>query len=180
MGRRDVPFADTLYIDRSDFMLDPPAKYFRLAPGRSVRLLNAYIITCHEVVHNDEGEVIELKCEYHRETLGGKKCADGRKVKGFIQWVSAQHAIDATVRCYTSLFLSEKPNVKSMEELHAELNKDSLQTFTAKVEPMPSDAAPESVFQFNRVGYFCADRIDHTPDTQQYVFNQTVSLRQGF
>ncbi len=177
MGTRQVPFSRVLYIERDDFREDPPRKYFRLAPGREVRLRYAYFIKCVDVVKDPEtGEVVELRCTYDPETRGGY-APDGRKVRGTIHWVSAQHAHDAEVRLYDRLF--NKPNPAEVEEgqdFTANLNPDSLQVLTGcKVEPSLAGAAPGSIYQFERKGYFCVDVVDSTPE--RLVFNRTVSLR---
>ena len=173
-GWRDVPFTQTLYIDRDDFMLDPPKKYFRLSPGKEVRLLNAYVIRCDEVIRDESGEVCELRCHYDKDTLGGKKPADGRKVKGVIQWVSASYAQEAQVRLYDRLF--NVPNPSAQDDFLQAINPDSLRVLEGvKVEGALTEAEPEAVFQFSRIGYFCADRYDYRAD--QLVFNQIVPLR---
>ncbi len=177
MGTRQVPFSRVLYIERDDFREDPPRKYFRLAPGREVRLRYAYFIKCVDVIKDPEtGEVVELRCTYDPETRGGY-APDGRKVRGTIHWVSAQHAHDAEVRLYDRLF--NKPNPAEVEEgqdFTANLNPNSLQVLTGcKVEPSLAGAEPGSIYQFERKGYFCVDVLDSTPE--HLVFNRTVSLR---
>ncbi len=173
MGRRDLAFSREIYIERDDFTEDPPAKYFRLAPGREVRLRYSYIIKCHAVIKNDAGDVIELHCSHDPETLG-KKPADGRKVKGIIHWVDAGTAVDGRVRLYDRLFTHENPAAK--ENYLEHINPNSLVNVSnAKLEASLSGAAPETVFQFERLGYFCADREQHTRDKP--VFNRTVTLR---
>ena len=171
-GVRQVPFSRELYIERGDFMEDPPRKFFRLAPGREVRLRYGYFITCTNVIKNDAGEVIELRCTYDPETRGGQS-PDGRKVKGTIHWVSARHAVDAEVRLYEHLFTSERPDEEA--DFLSTLNPDSLEVVAnAKVEPSLADARPGERFQFERLGYFAVD-----PDSEpgSTVFNRTVSLR---
>ena len=171
-GARKVPFSRELYIERGDFMEDPPKKFFRLAPGREVRLRYGYFITCTEVVKNDAGEIVELRCTYDPETRGGQS-PDGRKVKGTIHWVSARHAVDAEVRLYEHLFTSERPDEEA--DFLSTLNPDSLEVVAnAKVEPSLADARPGERFQFERLGYFAVD-----PDTGpgSPVFNRTASLR---
>ncbi len=170
MGTRTVPFSRELWIDQDDFRENPPPKYFRLTPGAEVRLRYAYIVKCTGVVHNDRGEVIEVRCTYDPATRGGS--AD-RKVKGTIHWVSVQHALPAEVRLYDTLFLTPKPDED--EDWKARVNPRSLERLTTcYVEPALANAAPASRYQFERTGYFCVDP-DTTPD--HLVFNRTVSLR---
>ena len=170
MGTRAVPFSRELWIDRDDFREEPPKKYFRLAPGAEVRLRYAYIVKCTGVVHNDRGEVVEVRCTYDPATRGGS--AD-RKVKGTIHWVSAPHALPAEVRLYDTLFLSPKPDED--EDWKARVNPSSLERLTdCYVEPALAVAAPGNRYQFERTGYFCVDP-DTTPG--HLVFNRTVSLR---
>jgi glutaminyl-tRNA synthetase len=176
MGTRRVPFSRVLYIDRNDFLEDPPRKYFRLAPGREVRLRSAYFIVCVDVVKDQAtGEVVELRCTYDPATRGGDS-PDGRKVKGTLHWVSAQHALPAEVRLYESLFAVEEPGSPTEERSLGEaLNPDSLTVLTGcRVESSLAGAAPGSRYQFEREGYFCVDP-DSTPET--LVFNRTVTLR---
>ncbi|MGD9302278.1 MAG: glutamine--tRNA ligase/YqeY domain fusion protein [Desulfobacterales bacterium] len=176
-GTRKVPFSRELYIERDDFMEDPPRKFFRLAPGREVRLRYAYFITCVDVVKNpDTGEVIELHCTYDPETRGGD-APDGRKVKGTLHWVSARHAIDARVRLYDHLFTKENPNeVEEGKDFTAYLNPNSLEILDdCKIEPSVARAAPASRCQFERLGYFCVDPKDSLPEAP--VFNRTATLR---
>ena len=173
-GRRDVPFCKNLYIDRDDFMFDAPKKFFRLAPDREVRLLNAYAVRCDEVVTDEEGNLLELICTYDANTLGGKKPADGRKIKGVVHWVSAEHAVDAAVRVYDRLFSHEAP--ASLENVAEALNPNSLQVLQAKCEPLLAEAEPEQHFQFSRTGYFVADQLEHKAE-KELVFNQVVPLR---
>ena len=170
-GTRRVPFARELFIERDDFMEDPPKKFFRLAPGREVRLRGAYFITCTRVVKDDTGKVIELRCTYDPATRGGD-APDGRKVKATLHWVAASTALDAEVRLYDRLFLSEQPGAK--EDYKADLNPASLEIRTAKVEPSAAAASPGTRFQFERLGYFCVD-----PDATagRLVFNRTVTLK---
>ena len=175
-GLRKVPFSRVLYVDRNDFMEDPPRKYFRLAPGREVRLRAAYLVTCTDVVKDAAtGEVVELRCTYDPATRGGD-APDGRKVKGTIHWVSAQHAVSAQVRLYEPLFSVEEPDGLSEGRPSAEvLNPHSLSTLTdCRVEPSLAGAAPGSRHQFEREGYFCVDP-DSTPGG--IIFNRTVTLR---
>lgn len=173
MGTREIPFSREIYIEHDDFMLDPPAKFFRLAPGREVRLRYGYAITCDEVVKNEAGDVVELRCSYDPDSARGKTL-DGRKIKGIIHWVSAAHAVDAEVRLYDRLF--NVPNPGGVEDFTTVLNPDSLIVQRkAKVEPSVLKAEPEDRFQFERVGYFCFDNRDHKADRP--VLNRTVSLR---
>jgi len=176
-GTRMVPFSRELYIEQDDFMEDPPKKFFRLAPGREVRLRYAYFVTCVDVVKDPAtGEIVELHCTYDPATRGGDS-PDGRKVKGTLHWVSAKHAIDARVRLYDHLFTKENPNeVEEGKEFTAYLNPNSLEVLNdCKLEPSLADAAPASHCQFERLGYFCVDAKDSTPDA--LVFNRTVTLR---
>ena len=171
-GARKVPFSRELYIERDDFMVDPPKKFFRLAPGREVRLRYGYFITCTDVVKDGAGEIVELRCTYDPETRGGQS-PDGRKVRGTIHWVSARHAVEAEVRLYEHLFTSERPDEEA--DFLSTLNPDSLEVVAdAKVEPSLADALPGERFQFERLGYFAVDP-DSGPGSP--VFNRTVSLR---
>jgi glutaminyl-tRNA synthetase len=182
MGTRKVPFSRELYIEREDFREDPPRKFYRLAPGREVRLRYGYFITCTEVVKDDRtGEVVELRCTYDPETRGGQ-APDGRRVRGTIHWVSAGHALEADVRLYDHLFTSEMPDDAGEPdgpERGTGLNPDSLVTLTScRVEPSLAGAAPGSRYQFERQGYFCVDSVDSTPEA--LVFNRTVPLRDSW
>ena len=173
-GTRKVPFSRELWIEASDFMEEPPRKFFRLAPGREVRLRWGYFIRCTDVVKDDSGRVMELRCTYDPETRGGS-APDGRKVKGTIHWVSARHALDAEVRLYETLFDRADPGAtEEGEDFLANLNPQSLNTVAAKVEPSLSSAAPGARFQFERQGYFVVDP-DGAPGRP--VFNRTVTLR---
>ncbi|MFC1556741.1 glutamine--tRNA ligase/YqeY domain fusion protein [candidate division KSB1 bacterium] len=177
MGSRMVLFSRELYIEREDFLEDPPRKFFRLAPGSEVRLKYAYYITCDSVVKDEKtGELIELRCSYDPESKGGW-APDNRKVKGTLHWVSAAHAVDAEVRLYDRLFLRENPDdVEEGQDFRNNLNPDSLKTLSScKVEPGLRNAAQGSRYQFLRKGYFCVDSKDSTPG--RLVFNRTVSLR---
>ena len=178
-GARKVPFSRVLYIERDDFREDPPKQYFRLSPGREVRLRYGYFVTCTGVVKNEQGEVVEVHCTHDPATRGGNAPPDGRKVKSTIHWVSAAHAIDAEVRLYDNLFSKENPNETAEgEDFTANLNPNSLETLTAcKLEPSLADAAPGSRYQFERLGYFCAD-LDSAPGG--LVFNRTVALRDAW
>ncbi|NHZ45628.1 glutamine--tRNA ligase/YqeY domain fusion protein [Nitratidesulfovibrio liaohensis] len=176
-GSRTVPFSKVLYIERDDFREDPPKKYHRLAPGAEVRLRYAYYITCREVVKDADGNITELRCTYDPATKGGWS-QDGRKVKGTIHWVSAAHALHAEVRLYEHLFSVENPNATEDGKTFVDyLNPDSLKTVTAMLEPALADVAPGTRVQFERIGYFCADR-DGTPGKP--VFNRTVGLRDSW
>jgi len=174
-GTRQVPFSRVLYIEQDDFREHPPKQYFRLSPGREVRLRYGYLVTCTSVVKDSSGEVTEVHCTYDPATRGGNT-PDGRKVKGTIHWVSAEHAIDAEVRLYDNLFTKEDPNeVADGQDFTANLNPNSLEVVNAaKLEPSLRDAKPGSRYQFERLGYFSVD-----PDTspQKLVFNRTVALR---
>jgi glutaminyl-tRNA synthetase len=175
-GTRKVPFSRVLYIEREDFREDPPKKYFRLSPGREVRLRYAYIIKCVDVVKDERtGEVIEVHATYDPSTRGGST-PDGRTIKGTLHWVSAAHSLEAEVRLYDRLFVREDPSdEKDGKSFRDYLNPDSLKVITSsRVEPSLAGAAPESRYQFERLGYFCVDR--DTSDGR-LVFNRTVSLR---
>ena len=173
-GTRKITFARELYIERDDFMEEPPKKFFRLAPGREVRLRYAYFVTCREVIKNAAGEVTELRCTYDPATKGGN-APDGRKVKATIHWVAAAQAIPAEVRIYNPLFVTPEPNVA---EFASDLNPDSLEVLSeAQLEPALAEAALEEPVQFERQGYFCRDR-DATPG--KFVFNRTIGLRDTF
>lgn len=175
MGTRRVPFSKTLYIEQDDFREDPPKQYYRLAPGREVRLRYGYFITCKDVVKDASGTVIELHCTYDPATRGGN-APDGRKVKSTIHWVSAAHAVDCEVRLYDNLFTKENPNeVEKGEDFSANLNPSSLEVLSGcKVEPSLRGAAPAARYQFERLGYFCVDR---TSSPGKLVFNRTIGLR---
>lgn len=177
MGSRKIPFSRVLYIEQEDFREDPPKKFFRLAPGREVRLKHAYYITCVDVVKDEQtGEVVELHCTYDPETRGGWS-QDGRKVKGTLHWVSAPHALEAEVRLYDHLFVKADPgDEKEGADFKAYLNPNSLETLTScRVEPGLAGAATGSQYQFLRHGYFCVDSVDSSD--KRLVFNRTVSLR---
>ncbi len=175
-GTRTVPFTREIYVERDDFMEEPPAKFFRLGPGREVRLRFAYFITCNEVIRNAAGEVTELHCTYDPETRGGN-APDGRKVKGTIHWVSAAHAHEAEVRLYDRLFTVENPNKEEDGKTYLDhLNPYSLEVISdARLEPGLAKAEPGERFQFERLGYFCADVTNSQPG--EPVFNRTVTLR---
>jgi glutaminyl-tRNA synthetase len=173
-GTRKVPFSNVLYIEKDDFREDPPKKFFRLAPGVEVRLRYAYFIKCVNVVKNAAGEITELHCTYDPATRGGN-APDGRKVKGTIHWVSAAHAVDAEVRLYDHLFMKPDPDdVPEGQDYKANLNPNSLVKVTGKLEASVATAKPGDRFQFERLGYFCADVKDSTPGKP--VFNRTVTL----
>jgi glutaminyl-tRNA synthetase len=174
-GTRKVPFSRVLYIEQDDFREEPPKGYFRLSPGREVRLRYGYFVTCRSVVKNDRGEVVEVHCSYDPASRGGNS-PDGRKVKSTILWVSAAHAIDAEVRIYENLFSKENPNeVAEGQEFTANLNPNSLEVIAqAKVEPSLADAAVGGRYQFERLGYFC---VDADSKAGKLVFNRTVALK---
>jgi glutaminyl-tRNA synthetase len=175
-GTRKVPFSRVLYIEQEDFREIPPPKYFRLSPGREVRLRYGYFVTCTGVVKNEKGEVIEVHCTYDPATRGGNNPPDGRKVKSTIHWVSAAHAVDAEVRIYENLFSKEDPNqTEEGQEFTANLNPNSLEVLTGcKLEPSLASPTPGTRYQFERLGYFCVD-----PDSAsgKPVFNRTVALK---
>jgi len=175
-GTRQVPFSRVLYIEQDDFREEPPKKFFRLAPGREVRLRNAYLITCRDVVKDAEGRIVELRCTYDPATRGGD-APDGRKVKATLHWVSAQHAIEGEVRLYDRLFSVESPSDDEGKDWRTFLNPSSLEVRTAKMEPSLANVAPGSRFQFERIGYFAAD-----PDSTSArpVFNRTVTLKDSW
>ncbi|MEE3055322.1 MAG: glutamine--tRNA ligase, partial [Planctomycetota bacterium] len=175
-GKRKVPFSRELWIEQTDFMEDPPKKFFRLGIGREVRLRYAYYITCVDVVKDESGEVVEVHCTYDPETRGGDS-PDGRKVKGTIHWVSAQHAVDAQVRVYDHLFMAEDPlQTEDGGDWKDNLNPDSLEVLDGcKLEPSLGEAVAGDNCQFERHGYFCVDSVDSAPGS--LVFNRTVSLR---
>jgi glutaminyl-tRNA synthetase len=179
MGSRQVPFSRELYIERDDFLEEPPSKFFRLAPGREVRLRFAYFIRCERVIKDAAGEVVELRCSYDPQTRGGS-AADGRKVKGTIHWVSAAHALPARVRLYDRLFTEANPGSgKAGGDYRAGLNPASLETLTdCRLEPSLAAAASEGCFQFERIGYFSVDPRDSAPGAP--VFNRTVTLRDSW
>jgi glutaminyl-tRNA synthetase len=176
-GTRKVPFSRELWIERDDFMEDPPPKFYRLAPGKEVRLRYAYFLKCVEAVKDAAGDVVELRCTYDPATRGGDSPPDGRKVKATLHWVSAPHAIDAEVRLYDTLFTVRDPMaVAEGTDWKSLLNPRSLEVVKgAKLEPALAGAAPESRWQFERLGYFCADRRDSKPGA--LVFNRAVTLR---
>jgi len=179
-GSRKVPFSKFIYIERDDFKEDPPKKYYRLSPGREVRLRYAYYITCVSMVKDPAtGEISELHCTYDPATRGGSS-PDGRQVKSTIHWVSQEHALGATLRMYERLFTRENPDAAEEGKTFKDyLNPDSFHIVgEAKVEPSLKDAKPGSVYQFERQGYFCVDSADSKPGN--LVFNRTVTLRDSW
>lgn len=172
LGTREMPFGREIYVERTDFMEDAPNKFFRLKPGGEVRLRFAYIIRCDEVVRDDAGEVVELQCSYDPDTRSGSAAAR-RKVKGTIHWVSVEHAVPAEVRLYDRLFLVPEPG--GAENFLDDLNPNSLEIVNAVLEPSLGDVTVGSSYQFERLGYFSTDPVDHQPDKP--VFNRVVTLR---
>ena len=171
LGQRVITFSNEVYIDRDDFMLDPPPKYNRLRPEGEVRLRNAFAIKCNEVICDESGKVTSLRCTIDKDTLGGKKPQDGRKIKGVIHWVNAKDAIDAKVALYDRLFTDEAPG--SLEDFTTALNPESLKLLeNAKLEPSLNDAKPLEAFQFTRLGYFCR------ASSEDMQFNRIVSLKE--
>ncbi|MBC8183100.1 glutamine--tRNA ligase/YqeY domain fusion protein [candidate division KSB1 bacterium] len=179
MGTRKVPFSKIIYIEQDDFKEDPPKKYFRLAPGREVRLRYAYFITCNEVIKDEKtGEIKELHCTYDPATKGGN-APDGRKVKATLHWVSAEHAIDAEIRLYDRLFVKPDPGAEKDVDYKTFLNPNSLEILkSCKLEPGLKNVVAGERFQFERQGYFCVDSKDSKPDG--LVFNRTVPLRDSW
>ena len=176
-GTRKVPFGRELYIERDDFREDPPRKYFRLAPGREVRLRNAYFITCTDIVKNADGEITEIHCTYDPKTRGGD-APDGRKVKGTLHWVSVAHAVQAEARLYDHLFLKPNPDdVDEGEDYTSNLNPNSLEVVPCYVEPSVIGSQVGARYQFERLGYFCVDR-ESTPE--RLCFNRTATLRDSW
>jgi glutaminyl-tRNA synthetase len=176
MGIRKVPFSRVLYLERDDFREDPPKKFFRLAPGREVRLRYAYYITCVDLVKDEKtGEVTELHCTYDPATRGGDS-PDGRKVKATLHWVSAAHAINAEVSLYEHLFLKDDPDdVQEGADFKDNINSNSSETLqSCFVEPSLAGASQGSFYQFERLGYFC---IDTDSSREKLIFNRTVTLR---
>jgi glutaminyl-tRNA synthetase len=170
-----VPFSREIYIEREDFREDPPKKYFRLGPGREVRLRYGYLIKCEDFVKDENGDVVEVHCTYDPATKGGY-APDGRRVKGTLHWVSARYAVDAEVRLYDRLFVNENPmDTEDGEDFTDFINPDSLTILKGcKLEPALATAKPGERFQFERRGYFCMD-----PDStsKHLVFNRTITLR---
>ncbi len=178
MGIRPLPFCRELYVEQADFMEDAPKKFFRLSVGREVRLRYAYLITCQEVIKDEDGNVVELRCTYDPETRGGS-APDGRKVKGTIHWVSARHAIPAEVRLYDRLFTVEHPDMDKKRDFKEFINSDSLEVLKdCRLEPSLAEAAEGERFQFERQGYFTLDSRDSTPN--DLVFNRIVTLRDSW
>ena len=177
-GTHEMPFCREIYIERDDFMENPPKKFFRMTPGKEVRLKGGYIIMCNDVVKDDEGNIVEIHCTYDPDTLSGTP-GSMRKVKGTLHWVSARHAVEAEVRLYDRLFAVENPSAESEKDFRELLNPDSLKVVTnAKVEPyLAQIAKPEDKFQFQRIGYFCVD-LDSTPE--HLVFNRTITLKDSW
>jgi glutaminyl-tRNA synthetase len=172
-GTRKVPFSRELYVERDDFREEAPRKFYRLVPGREVRLRYGYLVTCTDVVKDDSGEVVELRCNYDPQTRGGH-APDGRKVRGTIHWVSAQHALPVQVRLFDRLFTSVRPDEE--DDFLDNLNPASLEVITGcRVEPSLADAAPGSRYQFERLGYFCVD--SKLSPHGAPVFNRTAPLR---
>jgi glutaminyl-tRNA synthetase len=173
MGTREIPFGREIYIDHDDFMLEPPSKFFRLGPGREVRLRYGYAVTCNEVIQDDEGNVVELRCTYDPLTAKGKT-PDGRKIKGIIHWVNAEHALDAEVRVYDRLYSESNPGAS--DDFISLINPNSLNVFPdAKLEPSLALGNQQDRYKFERVGYFCFDEKDNA--SGKIVMNRTVSLR---
>ena len=174
MGKRKIPFSRTLYIEKDDFMEDPPKKFFRLSPGTEVRLRYAYFIKCKDVIKNKNEEITELICTYDPESRGGQS-PDGRKVKGTLHWVSAENAVRAEIRLYDRLFIKEDPyDFEPGKDFISNLNPDSLKTVTGFIEPFIKDSKPEDKFQFERLGYYC---IDPDSEEDKLVINRTVTLK---
>jgi len=177
-GKRKVPFSKELYIERDDFMEEPSKKFFRLAPGKEVRLKYAYFITCNEVIKNEQGTVLELKCTYDPATRGGDS-PDGRKVKGTIHWVSSKHAVKTEVRLYDHLFTERDPNkIEEGKDYKDLINPASLITQDAYIEPFINETKKGDKLQFERLGYFCQDYIDSSSD--KLVFNRIAQLRDSW
>ena len=176
-GHREVPFSREVYIERDDFMEVPPKKYFRLSPGNEVRLRYAYLIRCNEVIKNEQGEIVELRCTYDPMSKGGQS-SDGRKVKGVIHWVSAPHAKEAEIRLFDRLFTRESlDDIEEGKTIKDYLNPASLTVVKGYVEPSLAGTAPGSKYQFERIGYFCADKDS---SVEKPVFNRTVTLKDSW
>ncbi|ARN57285.1 glutamine--tRNA ligase/YqeY domain fusion protein [Sedimentisphaera salicampi] len=174
-GKRKVPFSKEIYVEKKDFMIDPPRKFFRLAPGREVRLRGAYFIKCEDYKLDEKGEVAEVHCTYDPESRGGSS-PDGRKVRGTLHWVSAEHALKVKVNIYEHLFTTENPEeTQEGQDFTANINENSLQTINnCLIEPSVKDAEPLDRYQFERIGYFCVDK-DSSPE--KLIFNRTVTLK---
>ena len=179
MGVRKLPFSRIIYIEKDDFMEDPPKKFFRLAPGKEVRLRYAYFIICDEIIKDASGNIVELRCSYDPDTKGGN-APNGRKVKGTIHWVSAEHAFRTEVRLYDRLFNDPKPDSNKHQNNWKDfLNRDSKEIIQdAYLEPSLKSAKKEEFFQFERLGYFCVDNRES--DKGKPIFNRTVSLRDSW
>ena len=177
-GTHEMPFCREIYIERDDFMENPPKKFFRMTPGKEVRLKGGYIIMCNEVVKDADGNITEIHCTYDPDTLSGTP-GSMRKVKGTLHWVSARHCKDAEVRLYDRLFAVENPSVEAEKDFRELLNPDSLKVLPhAKIEPyLAQIAKPEDKFQFQRIGYFCVD-LDSTPE--HLIFNRTITLKDSW
>ncbi|NLT50495.1 MAG: glutamine--tRNA ligase, partial [Ignavibacteria bacterium] len=178
-GTRKIPFSKTLYIEKDDFMENPPKKFFRLSPGNEVRLRYAYIIKCEEVIKDSSGNILELRCSYDPETKSGSGNSD-KKVKGTIHWVSAEHSVNAEVRLYDRLFNVENPDETQEGQTFTDhLNPDSLKVLkNCKIEPALSKAIKTEKIQFERLGYFCFDSKDSS--ISNIVFNRTVTLKDSW
>ena len=174
-GTRALPFSREIWIEQDDFMEEAPRKFFRLKPGGEVRLRFAYIIRCDEVIKDEAGNVVELRCSYDPDTRSGSGTSD-RKVKGTIHWVSCEHAVDASVRLYDRLFTEANPN--AVDDFHKVLNERSLELVKAKLEPSLADLGREEAVQFERLGYFCKDSKDDSDGA--HVFNRIVTLRDSW
>jgi glutaminyl-tRNA synthetase len=175
-GKRKLAFSKEIFIDKNDFMEDPPKKFFRLSPGKEVRLKFAYYIVCENVIKNDSGEITEIHCSYDPNTKGGMS-EDGRKVRGTLHWVSAQEFIEAEVRLYDRLFMSDNP--ENNGDFIDDLNPESLSVVKkAKLETSLSTASTETIYQFERTGYFIIDSKDSSFDN--LIFNRAVSLRDSW
>jgi glutaminyl-tRNA synthetase len=176
-GTRKIPFSRELYVERSDFMEVPAKKWFRLAPGKEVRLRYACLITCKQVVKDSDGNVVELRCEWDPDSRGGTP-RDGRKVKGTLHWVSARHAVRAQVRLYERLFLAQDPEAEEGGDFLDQVNRDSLTVHEhAALEPSLAGVEPGQHFQFERMGYFC---VDSSSRPGRLVFNRTIGLRDSW
>jgi glutaminyl-tRNA synthetase len=176
-GMRKIPFSKEIWIDRADFMENPEKKFFRLAPGKEVRLRGACIVKCTSVEKNADGEISAIHCSWDHDSWGGN-AADGRKIKGTIHWVDCATGVEAETRLYDKLFTDPDPMKDGSSEFLKYLNRDSLKTVKAYVEPMLATANGGESFQFERTGYFCADAVDSKPGRP--VFNRTVTLKDGY
>jgi len=175
-GSRDVPFSREIYIERDDFMENPPKKFFRMGPGREVRLKGAYIIKCEDYKKDDAGNITEIYCTYDPESKSGSGVS--RKVKGTLHWVSVEHAIEANIRLYDRLFVDEEPDGHKDKDFKAFLNPESLKVLSnCKLEPWLANAKAGDKFQFQRLGYFC---VDPDSNSNKLIFNRTVPLRDSW